>query len=872
MKRNVGAWMRQNRGSVSGCCRGIAFVVLLFAFLFVSSAHALTLNPTQKKQPVTSGISQLIETDQPLTIETLLQQPEQDWTPVTSGINAGYTRTPHWFTFKLTNTTASVQERVLEISYPQLDHLEVYLVENGQLVSAWLTGDTYPFSQRPIESSRFVFPLTVAADGALDVYLRIRTEGALMAPITLWQPAQFDSHAANTLAAQSMFYGMLLVMALYNLFLAFSLRDKAFGYFALNLGAFCLFLACLHGNVFRYLISNFPELTGHFMLLSQCAAELALAVFTMEFLSLKTKARAWYRWFLGLVVIVSLLMVGAFLLPYHLVMRAAIAMALFVLLSCMAVGIVMWRRNQREARFYSLAWIVLLISLLVMLAMWVGILPSNLPAETFAVGGSVLQMLLFSFALAARFNREKTARLRAQQISYNALQRQYVAEGRLLRSFSHDKLTGLPTRALLEQALASKLALLTPSTELVLVLLHLSDIKVMNKALGHENTDIYIQQVARRTEAHLQYRKDVAVIEQAGRNTSRVAHLDGSTFGFILEARVGHWDETVKTIEADVVALSRSLDMMGLSLNVTFFAGGSRASHAPLKETQTLLREAFIAFDRARQTFNGVAIYSDDMNLYDPEQLSLMAELQRAIEQNELLLHFQPQVSASDGRVEGVEALVRWQHPQRGLIPPDDFVPLAEKTRLIQSLTDWVLREALTFGEQLGAAGFRLNMSVNISASNLRDNEFCQRLEQILNDKHIDRSLVTLEVTETAAMDNPENALTILHNLRDLGVNLSIDDFGTGYSSLEYIKRLPAQEVKIDNAFVRNMHNSQDDRVIVRTIIAMCRTLGFKVVAEGVENAAVQDALASMGCDALQGYHIKRPATAGELLDWLNNR
>lgn len=853
--------------------RHLAALGLLILFLFYNgAAQAILLDPTQKKFLVSEGIEQQVEI-QPLTIDEILQSADsRNWTKVKGEINVGYTRTPHWFRLPLTNNTDIAQKRLLELAYPQLDHIEAYLVEKGRLVKQWTTGDTYPHAQRPLEATHFVFPLTVKPLTTLEVYFRIQTEGALMAPITVWQEEAFGAHAVNTIAAQFMFYGMLLVMALYNLFLAVSLRDKAFGYFALNLGVFCFFIASLQGNLFRYVFPNFAELTGPMMLLSQCLSELVLLLFTMEFLSLKTKSPRWYRWLKGQSVVMLLLIISSLLLPYHLVMRASLIMALVILPSCMAVGIFMWRRNQREARFYSLAWVVLLISLFVMLLMWVGALPSSLPAEMFATGGSVLQMLFFSFALADRFNREKTARMKAQQVSYGALQRQYSAESKLLRSYSHDKLTGLPTRALLEEALAGRLAMLNTSKEILLVLLHLSDIKVMNKVLGHENTDLYIQQAAHRIDRYFEQRDDVLAIERTGTSVSKVAHLDGSTFGFFLEANIDAWDATFKTLEEDVAELCRPLDMMHLSLNVTFVAGGSRAGYAYLKDTQTLIRESFIAFDQAKQNINGVAIYSDEMEQYDPEQLSLMAELREAIERDELVLYFQPQINAHNGLVQGVEALLRWQHPQRGLIAPDNFVPLAEKTRLIQPLTDWVIKQALAFGLLLRQEGFRLNLSINISASNLLDNDFSQRLEQILQEITIERSLVTLEVTETVAMANPENALVILHNLRGLGVNLSIDDFGTGYSSLEYVKRLPAQEVKIDNSFVRNMHKNPDDAVIVRTIIAMCRTLGFKVVAEGVENGEIQTLLADMGCDILQGYHIRRPAPADQILRWLNER
>ena len=241
------------------------------------------------------------------------------------------------------------------------------------------------------------------------------------------------------------------------------------------------------------------------------------------------------------------------------------------------------------------------------------------------------------------------------------------------------------------------------------------------------------------------------------------------------------------------------------------------------------------------------------------DQLSLSGDLRRAIRDGELVVHYQPQVRMRDGRVAGVEALVRWQHADRGLVPPAQFIPLAGQTGLIRPLTDVVLRQALTDCRGWRADGLELTVAVNISARNLLDASLADQVAGLLAELGMPASCLELEITESAAMQDPGRALDVLRQLRDLGPDLSVDDYGTGHASLAYLTRLPVSTLKIDRSFVQTMELDASDRVIVRSTIDLAHSLGLRVVAEGVETRATWEELGRLGCGTAQGYWLSRP-------------
>jgi EAL domain-containing protein (putative c-di-GMP-specific phosphodiesterase class I) len=274
----------------------------------------------------------------------------------------------------------------------------------------------------------------------------------------------------------------------------------------------------------------------------------------------------------------------------------------------------------------------------------------------------------------------------------------------------------------------------------------------------------------------------------------------------------------------------------------------------------------------AKTSSRGLRLYEPELDISNPRRLTLVSELRTALQDGTIQVHVQPQATLRTGEVVGVEALVRWEHPELGWVAPEEFIPVAERSGLIGPLTTRVLDLSLAACGRWRAAGLDLGIAVNLSTRSLHDADLVDEVDRMLRRHGVPADRLTLEVTEGSVMADPTRAIALLHKLRDLGVRLSVDDFGTGYSSLSYLKRLPVHEVKVDRSFVSGIREEGEDVAIVRAIVDLGRHLGLEVVAEGVEDQTSWDLLASMGCDLVQGWHLARPMPTGELLPWLAAR
>jgi EAL domain-containing protein (putative c-di-GMP-specific phosphodiesterase class I) len=266
--------------------------------------------------------------------------------------------------------------------------------------------------------------------------------------------------------------------------------------------------------------------------------------------------------------------------------------------------------------------------------------------------------------------------------------------------------------------------------------------------------------------------------------------------------------------------------------------------------------------------------YTDELNDNTPSRLTLLGDLRVAIAENQLALDYQPKANLDTGKIQGVEALVRWHHPTLGLLPPSEFIPIAEHTGLIKPLTTWVLTRALgqcrQWRDETKARGWEdLSMAINLSTRSLLDDDFPAEVEAALDRWEIPAHLLELEITESAIMTDPKRARRLLTELAELGVRIAIDDFGTGYSSLAYLKDLPVNQLKIDQSFVQHMHSDVNDAIIVRSVVDLGHNLGLQTVAEGVEDLETWDQLAQLGCDDAQGYFLAKPMAPGEIMAWL---
>ena len=418
----------------------------------------------------------------------------------------------------------------------------------------------------------------------------------------------------------------------------------------------------------------------------------------------------------------------------------------------------------------------------------------------------------------------------------------------------HDALTGLGNRALFQLAM-DELSMGPDDNKFAAVmLLDLDRFKEVNDTLGHESGDLLLQQIALRL---------VSLLGDRG----TICRLGGDEFAILLPdlQEIGEAGEFAQQMLA---ALEQPFSVGEMKLEV---GGSIGVTLAPVDgNTPTvLLQRADVAMYAAKENRSGWELYSREHDRYSPRRLTLAGDLRHAIDRGELSLHYQPKAELATGQIVGVEALLRWSHPEHGSIAPDDFIPIAEHTGLIRPLTSWVLGEAMAQARDWNRLGMNLSIAVNLSVRSLMDGALPDEVAAALSRESLDAASLILEITESTIMADPQRAIAILRRLADQGVSLAIDDFGTGYSSLAYLKRLPVNEVKVDKSFVMNMASDPDDAVIVRSTVDLARNLGLRVVAEGVEDAQSWDHLRVLGCDAVQGYHLARPMPAGSVQAWL---
>jgi len=435
--------------------------------------------------------------------------------------------------------------------------------------------------------------------------------------------------------------------------------------------------------------------------------------------------------------------------------------------------------------------------------------------------------------------------------------RQNVGQQQLeIRKLAYwDRLTGLPNRLQFRDAV---LAATQRSEPLAVVMLDLDRFKHVNDVLGYAFGDRLLQGVAER-------------LQQALRPGDLVARLGGDEFALLLPGA----DASLAMAVAQRIATAFETPLTLDDQRVDLSAGlGIACWPGHAAEADVLLSHAEVAMYAAKRRTAGAQLYEPALDSGSAQTLSLLSELRHAVENNELRLFLQPKLSLADGSLCGAEALVRWQHPVRGLVPPMDFIPFAEQTGYVRQLTLWVFEEAARQQPALAAMGIQ-RLSLNLSTRDLLDLELPDKLELLLLRHQARAESFCLEITESAIMDDPERAEATLNRLAQRGYKLSIDDFGTGYSSLAYLQRLPVQELKIDKSFVMGLVDADAERgdaMIVRSTIDLAHNLGLTVVAEGVESAAILQRLTEMGCDEAQGYHMSKPVPLAALQEWAARR
>lgn len=433
------------------------------------------------------------------------------------------------------------------------------------------------------------------------------------------------------------------------------------------------------------------------------------------------------------------------------------------------------------------------------------------------------------------------------------------AEARRSRQLLYDTLTGLPNRALFFDRLDQSLALARRQRQpLSVMVMDLNRFREVNATLGHPVGDQLLQAVAGK-------------ITSSARKSDTIARLGGDEFALLLTTggtyagTISAAEKILESIQAPIIIQNQQL-AVSTSIGISFYP-----EHG--EDSATLMRHADIAMYAAKRNATGFSVYAGEAaNRVDADhvfQLSLSGDLRRAIQEDQLELMFQPKIGFDPIKICGVEALVRWNHPQHGMVTPDNFIPLAEQTGVIEPLTIWVLNAALREYSRWRDEGIEIPVAVNLSPVTLHDRNFSRDVEKILEIWDVPSEALSFEITESAIMSDVARATETVNRLHAIGVGISIDDFGTGYTSLSYISKLPVREIKVDKSFVMGMRETADDAVIVRSIVELGHNLSLSVVAEGIEDTETWDLLGALKCDVAQGFLMSRPLPSDAVFAWV---
>lgn len=522
------------------------------------------------------------------------------------------------------------------------------------------------------------------------------------------------------------------------------------------------------------------------------------------------------------------------------------------------------QRSLREALkpLYFLQKMLLILSLLaftvaLIASAWIARSITN-PIRQLSAQAQRIQAGDYTQAIGNRNQRNNPDEIGQLAASFNHMSQSIaVRETKIIELANSDLLTGLPNRAVFLQRLEAAIKNIDQTGAIITVMMmDIDRFKEVNEILGHHIGDLLLKEVARRLQTVV------------SRESDTVARLGGDEFAILMMTAD---DEGTQFIANKVLKIfDQSIMLEGQEIIANASIGiAYHPQHG--EDMNTLLSHADLAMYAAKRNHASYLIYDTSLESQSQQHLSLMAELRHALANNEFTLYYQPKIALATGAVSHVEALIRWDHPLRGQVTPDNFIPFAEHTGFIIKITRWVIEQVIRQQQEWIKTGVMINVSINISARDLIAPKLPAIFAKLMQGHDVPPQCLMLEITESSIMANLLGAMETMNMLRTMGLQMSVDDFGTGYSSLAYLKRLPVSELKIDRSFVSNMESDSDDAIIVRSTIDLAHNMGLTVVAEGVENQATYDMLAAMGCDYLQGFYICRPLTAGDLPQWIKD-
>ncbi|MFT5716375.1 MAG: putative signal transduction protein with EAL and GGDEF domain [Oleiphilaceae bacterium] len=849
----------------------IVFGVFILTIGF--QAHSFEVSATNERISLDPHLSYYQDSEGTLSFGDIVALTSKGkLTKNTGGVlNFGFTDSVLWVHANISFSESVYEHKswMISLDYAPLKNIDFYVRAGGKIRHI-TSGTSLPFQSRPIQYRNFVYPLTNNEDTQHDIWLRVQSDTSLQVPMSLWANQKFFENETLKSYGWGIFFGILIALGLYNLFLFVSVRDMAYLYYVLYLVGLSGFVLFLNGQGFQFIWSNTESWNHYALLFSSCFAGFWALQFSRSFLETKKYLPGFDR-FIILVMAFSVLctLIGAYGVDVSLPKLSGWIAVLFVI-TVVATAIKSYLIGHPIAPYFGIAWSFFLTGILVYVASVFGLAPTNYWTDNAVQFGSATEAILLSLGLAQRIKLERKQRYQALQSEHKSILKWQQAEKKLIERASYDSLTMLPNSTLLYKCIEDfKAASTSQDKRFGLILIRFKRFHEVSKTLGNNQANRLFIRAADRLSNEAGRLVNLLPICRSIDYFHFLSVIDSTTFAVLVEM-TDHSQASQEVAESLLNVMKKPIEHEGILIDINAIAGiVTFPDHGD--NLDTLTQHASIALDNSNSSSQSISTYSQDQNYYSTRRLSLMGDLLKAIDSDELTLFLQPQVNLTTGQVIGAEALIRWKHDTYGFVPPDEFIPLSEQSGIIRPLTSWVFDKALQFDKNLQSLGHDIRLSINISVKNIAEASFVKNKLDKLEQNGVKPERFVFEMTESIMMDDIDMSLPVLKELNELGIKLSIDDFGTGHSSLSYLTQLPVHELKIDRSFVSDMLEQPHKQKIVEMTINLAHSLGLSVVAEGIEDEATLSHLKSLNCDVAQGYYIGRPMPYDSFVDWLED-
>ena len=801
-------------------------IYILFLTFSLNAEETIRITADKKVYPLTTSTLLCIDTLSSYSVNMFLKDsdPSICKTVNRDGLPLGYTDASIWIRSKVQIPTHMEKQWIAELDNALLDYIDLYVIKNGKIMQHFESGDRRPFASRSIQARSYRFPVDLTP-GTTELLWKIRSQSGIDLPLMLYDKEALLQKDLNAYLLSGVFYGILIILAIYNFVFFIVVRRIIYFYYVAFIVSYGMMSLSFQGFTPLLLWFDFPWLynDGALFFVSMCV--LFSVLFGQRFLETSINAPKVHIFLNGLLIFNFIPILLSFCDLYSITTKFAAFLGVITPIILVYAGISVLKSNKRRVELYLLAW------------------------SLFFIGTTVFSLHKFGLFEGSWFI------IHAQQfgVLFKIMVLSYALSDQLQSLLYVDQLTGVPNRKSIKRVLTSAVRYADKTQYSFAVLtLNIDDFKTINDSLSHKVGDELLKKLADRLKLSLE--KNHTIIRM-GQDEFLILFEQIENTNIL-----AHYAETILTLVRKPFTLDKEIIHITASIGIALYPNDGR-------DYEILIKNSGSALHKAKQLGkNRAYFFNTELENYAIDHLKLYNDLYRALEKKELFLLYQPKINAKDHTLAGVEVLLRWKHPERGIIPPDIFIQVAEENSVILQITRWMLEESFKQLKQWHKMGWKeIYIAANITAKDLEDKYFITDLLDLLKEYKLTTDMLELELTERIIMHACEENIKRMDALHNAGIKISIDDFGTGYSSFKYLKSYHVNSIKIDKSFIDEIESDPKSAKIVQAMTTLGHELGMKVVVEGVENEQQVEMLKKMHCDIIQGYYFDKPLTGEEL-------